>query len=342
VTWLRIVLCWLCVAGVAAGMSAEEKKPAAPAKAPAAESAPESAPARGAEALHPVAGTGVSIAVPPCFNASTDFPGIGRAADLSSVMVTELDVPLAIATDAFSPDAMARRDIVVDSTTPLVVDGRQTTLITTTQKIGSMSFRKWFVLLGNDTRSVLLTATTPARLEAQHRDALLHALESARWDEAGKAAAPPTLSFQVKEAAPLRIVRSGADSIVLSDPQAVKGHVTPLVAVGASQAHVDVGDLATFAKTRLDETVSIHDISVETQGPRTLGSLEGYQIAATAVDAESQRPVQVQQILASDGARYYLVQGIFDAEDAKQLAPAFEAVASSFALRNSRANPPPR
>jgi hypothetical protein len=338
---MRIVLSWLCVAAVAAAVSAEEKKPAVPAKAPAPSAA--SAPAPAAEALHPVAGTDVSLAVPAGFNASTDFPGIGRAADLSSVMVTALDVPLAIASDAFSPDAMARRDIAVESTTPLVVDGRQTTLITATQKIGSMAFRKWFVLLGNDTRSVLLTATTPVKLEAQHRDALLHVLESARWTEAGKpAAAPAALSFQVKEAAPLRIVRSGADSIVLSDPQAVKGHVPPLVAVGVSQAHVDVGDLPTFAKTRLDETVSIHDIAVETQGPRTLGSLEGYEIAATAVDAESQRPVRVQQILASDGARYYLVQGIFDAEDAKQLAPAFEAVASSFALRNSSATSPPR
>lgn len=340
--WLRIVLSWWCVAVVAAAVSAEEKKPVVPAKAPA--PAAESAPAPpAADALHPIAGTGVSLAVPPGFNASTDFPGIGRAADLSSVMVTALDVPLAIASDAFSPDAMARRDIAVESTTPLVVDGRQTTLITATQKIGSMAFRKWFVLLGNDTRSVLLTATTPVKLEAQHHDALLHVLESARWAEAGKAAAAPAaLSFQVKEAAPLRIVRSGSDSIVLSDPQAVKGHVPPLVAVGVSQAHVDVGDLPTFAKTRLDETVSIHDIAVETQGPRTLGSLEGYQIAATAVDAESQRPVRVQQILASDGARYYLVQGIFDAEDAKQLAPAFEAVASSFALRNSSATSPPR
>jgi len=309
VTWLRIVLSLLCVVAVAAAVSAEPKKAAAPAKPPVAEAAKSApAPAPAADALHPISGTGVSLAVPPGFNASTDFPGIGRAADLSSVMVTALDVPLAIASDAFSPDAMARRDIAIESTTPLVVDGRQTT-----------------------------------NLEAQHRDALLHVLEGARWSEGGKpAAAPAALSFQVKEAAPLRIVRSGADSIVLSDPQAVKGHVPPLVAVGVSQAHVDVGDLPTFAKTRLDETVSIHDITVETQGPRTLGSLEGYQIAATAVDAESQRAVRVQQILASDGARYYLVQGIFDAEDAKQLAPAFEAVASSFALRNSSATSPPR
>ena len=340
-TWLRFVCCGLCLACLAAAALAQEKPPA-PAAQPAAQPAQNGA-APGAELRHPIRGTGVTLAVPAGFNASRDFPGIGRATDLSSVMVTELDVPLASARDAFSPEAMARRDIEVVSTTPIVVDGRQTSLITATQKIGTMRFRKWFVLLGNDERSVLLTGTTPADLEAQHKDALVHVLESARWSESGDtAAAPPALSFQVKEAAPLRIVRSAEDSIVLSDPAAVKGHVPPLVAVGASQAQVDVRDLAAFSKSRLDETVSLDEISVESQGPRALGSLAGYQIAARARDAESGRAVRVRQILASDGARYYLVQGIFDAEDASRLAPAFEAVAASFALRNSGATPAPR
>lgn len=338
-TRLRMVVSSLCILAVAVAAPAQEKPPAA-SPPPPAEAKPPSA---AAETPQPIAGTGVSLAVPAGFRTSTDFLGIGRAQDLSSVMVTELDVPLAIATDAFSPEAMARRDIEVASTTPIVVDGRQASLITATQKIGTMRFRKWFVLLGNDTRSVLLTATTPAELEAKHRDALVHVLESARWSESGDAAAAaPALSFQVKESAPLRIVRSAGDSVVLSDPQAVKGHVPPLVAVGASRASVDVGDLATFAKSRLDETVSIHEIAIESQGPRALGTLAGYEIAAKAKDAESNRPVQVQQILASDGARYYLVQGIFDAEDAARFAPAFEAVAASFALRNSSATPEPR
>jgi hypothetical protein len=326
------------VAGLGAAALAQERPPA-----PDAPPAQDGATAPSPELQHPIRGTGVTLAVPAGFNASRDFPGIGRAADLSSVMVTELDVPLAIARDAFSPEAMARRDIEVASTTPIVVDGHQTSLIAATQKIGSMAFRKWFVLLGNDERSVLLTATTPVNLEAQHRDTLVRVLESARWSQGSEAAAAPhALSFQVREAAPLRIVRSAEDSIVLSDPAAVKGHVPPLVAVGASQAHVDVGDLATFAKTRLDETVSIHEIAVESQGPRALGELQGYQIAARAKDAESGRAVRVQQILASDGTRYYLVQGIFDAEDAPRLAPAFEAVAASFALRNSPATPATR
>jgi len=290
-----------------------------------------------AEARQAIGHTGVSLLVPTGFKSSEDFPGIGRAEDLSSVMVTELDVPQSAAAEAFTQPALERRGIAVASTRPITVDGRETSLIEATQKIGSMTFRKWFVLLGSDTRSVLLTATTPVEYEGQHREALVHVLESARWSEASGPAPAVALSFQVKEVPPLRIVRSGNDSIVLSDPEVVKGHVAPLVTVGASQARVDASDLAAFAKSRLEETTSLHEISVEEQGPRALGSLQGYQITAKAKDTESGRPVRVRQILASDGSRYFLVQGIFDADDATRLGPAFEGVATSFKLRDASA-----
>jgi len=293
-----------------------------------------------AEVRQSISHTGVSLLVPAGFKSSEDFPGIGRAEDLSSVMVTELDVPETAAAEAFTQPALERRGIEVASTKSITVDGRETNLIEATQKIGSMTFRKWFVLLGSDTRSVLLTATTPVQYEAAHRDALVHVLETARWSEASGPAPAVALSFQVKEVPPLRIVRSGNDSIVLSDPEIVKGHVTPLVTVGASQARVDATDLPAFAKSRLDETVSIHEISVEEQGPRALGSLQGYQITAKAKDTESGRPVRVRQILASDGSRYFLVQGIFDADDATRLGPAFEGVATSFKLRENAEKPP--
>ena len=50
--------------------------------------------------------------------------------------------------------------------------------------------------------------------------------------------------------------------------------------------------------------------------------------------------MRVRQILATDGARYFLVQGIFDADDATRLGPAFEGVATSFKLRENAEKPP--
>jgi hypothetical protein len=286
-----------------------------------------------------IPGTDVSLEVPAGFSVAREFAGIGRAEDFTSVMVTELDVPLAIALESLSQPALTRSGLERLGSSELKVDGRQATRIDAVQKIGSKSFRKWFLLFGDDTHSVMLTATAPSELEAQHRDALLQVLQSTHWDKGGGASAAPApaLRFAVKEAAPLKIVRSADDALVLSEAQAVKGHVAPVVTVGASRAQVEIGELAGFARTRLEETTSVEKIQIRSQGPRRLATLQGHEIRADAKDAQSGRAVRVHQILAGEGARYYLVQGIFDAADAARLEPAFEAVVASFTLRPATA-----
>jgi hypothetical protein len=286
-----------------------------------------------------IRGTRISLEVPAGFRVSEDFPGIGRVEEFSSVMVTELDVPVEIAVETFSKPALERRGIEMQRSGPALVDGRPATLVHATQRIGGMTFRKWFLLLGDETRSVLLTATTPIEQEQQHGDVLVHVLSSAHWSEARGPEPAQALPFRVKEAPPLRFVRSSDAAVVLSDPQAASGHVAPIVTVGASRAQVEIDDLAAFARERLEETVSIHEIAVESEGPQRLGGLAAHQIVARARDAENGRAVRVRQILAHDDTRYYLVQGVFDAEDAARLEPAFDAVAASFALSGAGATP---
>jgi hypothetical protein len=334
---LRIAACALLLLCASSGRAASEAVAEPPSPAPAAGQPEPAAAPPAAELRQTIADTGVSLPVPEGFRASEDFPGIGRAEDLTSVMVTLLDVPVAIAAEAFGERPLAQRGFELQSTTRVQVDGRDATRIDATQRIGGMSFRKWFLLLGDETRSVLLTATTPLESEAQYRDALVHVLLSAQWGAPRAPAEPKPLSFQVREAAPLRIVRSGDDAIVLTDPGAAPGRVAPLVSVGASRALVAIPDLAAFARERLEQTVSVREIALDSEQERRLATLGGHEIRASALDTDSGRAVKVHQILASDGSRYYLVQGIFDAEDAQRLEPAFEAVASSFELRASTA-----
>jgi hypothetical protein len=320
----RSIVSGLLALCVAQALPAEEGAPAPDAAPP---PAAETGPVR-----QPIPGTSVSLEVPAGFAVSEDFPGIGHPGDLSSVMVTELAVPLEIASETFAPAALERQGLEPLREESVEVDGRSAKLVHARQKIGGMSFRKWFLVLGDETRSVLLTATTPSESEEVYGEALVRALRSARRGAASPAPPGASLPFRVREAPPLRIVRSAEGSVVLSEAQAVAGHVTPVVTVGASQARVAIDDLPAFARERLEQTGTIYEIAVRSQQPRTLGGLPAHQIAARALDTESGRPVEVRQVLGHDAARYYLVQGIFDAEDAARLAPAFDAVAASFEL----------
>jgi hypothetical protein len=299
--------------------------------------AEETAPAAAPPERQAIPGTHVSLEVPAGFHVAREFAGIGRAADFTSVMVTELAVPRAIALESLSEESLTRSGLQRLGGSDVKVDGQPAARVDAVQKIGSKSFRKWFLLLGDETHSVLLTATAPDELKQQHEAALVAVLESARWEEAGAppaSSAAPELRFSVKEAAPLRIVRSADDSLVLSEAQAQKGHVTPVVTAGASRAQVAIDDLAAFARSRLEQTPSVFEVQIRSQAARPLGKLAGHEIRADAKDAESGRAVRVHQVLAEDGGRYYLVQGIFDAADDARLSPAFDAVAASFELRN--------
>ncbi|MGH0028608.1 MAG: hypothetical protein ACQGVC_02370 [Myxococcota bacterium] len=287
-----------------------------------------------ADAHVAVPGTGVQLVVPEGFRLSDAFPGIGRDTDLTSVLVTELAVPVVISRADFDATGLAQQGLRVQRIVRVEVDGREGWLAHASQHSGGVPFRKWLLLLGDERRSVLLTATTPLDLEAQHQRALVETLSTARWrpQEPDTAGARDSLPFRVAEIPPLRILRSAANAVVLADDATAPGRVEPLVSVGASQALVQIRDLPAFARRRLDESVLVQEIEVEDERPRPLDGMPGYWIAARARDVRSDREVAVTQLLATDGTRYYLLQSIVDADDRAAFAPVFERVVESFRL----------
>jgi hypothetical protein len=286
-----------------------------------------------AQVLTPIRGTGVRLAVPEGFEIARDFPGIGRDEDLTSLLVTELSVPIDVSRQSFDVESLARRGIRADRIVAVRVDGRDGLLAHASQRAAGLVFRKWILLLGDDTRSVMLTATTPLDLEARYQRDLVETLRSARWTPSRDAdsGGGSELPFRVDPVGPLRIVKSSANAVVLSEPgAAADGSPPPIVTVGASSAQVQIRDLGDFARRRLAESASIDSIELESERSRELDGMPGHEIRARARDIQSQRPVAVTQLLATDGAHYYLVQGIVDAEAGGDFAPLLDRLIASF------------
>jgi hypothetical protein len=74
----------------------------------------------------------------------------------------------------------------------------------------------------------------------------------------------------------------------------------------------------------------LSDTQIVSEGPEALGDMGGYEIVATAVDRDSGTAIDVYQVFASDGARYYLVQGLVGTDGADEFMPQFREVAASF------------
>ena len=191
----------------------------------------------------------------------------------------------------------------------------------------------FLITMEKDVPSSCVTSPAEFYLEAVHQEALVKTLSTARWDPSAPVSPTEGLRFRVREVAPLRIVSSAPNAIVLSDPTHGSGSgIPPLVVVGSSLGRVQIANLAVFARERLMQTVSIEAVEVSSQTSRSLDGLPGHEIRAVARDVASQRPVRVTQLLATDGDHYYLLQGIADAENVDAFAPLLEQVIDSFAL----------
>jgi hypothetical protein len=286
-----------------------------------------------------IPGTDVSLPLPEGFALTPDFPGIGLDADLTSVLVTELPVPFAISKQRFDADALARGGVTLRRSDSIEVDGHEGLLLHATQTAAGVEFRKWLVVFGDDTESILLAATTPLDQEARHQGVLVETLRGAQWRRAADAA--KRLPFRIGEVPPLEVVSSASNAVVLADPHfhppdTVPGHVT----VGISAATVQIGSLAGFARHRLVETTSIKEVEITSETEAELDGMPAHRIEATAVDLEKDRPVQVLQLLATDGTHYFLVQGIADASRAEIFEPRFDRVGALF-TRIPATKPPP-
>lgn len=286
-----------------------------------------------AAAPQPIPGTRVRLEVPEGFTLSPELPGIGRAPDLTSVVVTELPLPLERALPEFSADALAERGLELFRRSEVRVAGRSATLLHATQRAGGLVFRKWLLLTGDDANSVLLTATTPLDLEARHQDALVGVLRSAEWDP-GRAPSPSGgLRFRVREVPPFEIVTTSENAVVLGVPEDEGPGIAPLLVAGSSLGRVHIGDLRAFAGERLRRSPTLEIDAIREQGESRLAGLPAWEIHADARDSASGRAVRVHQILAGDGDHYFLLQGIVDAQDdVAGFAARFREFAEGFAL----------
>ncbi len=280
----------------------------------------------------PIAGTRVRLEVPVGFVVSEDFPGIGRDGDLTSVLVTELSMPIESARTSFTRDALEERGVILHRSVEVEVDSRRGTLLHATQRAAGTTFRKWLLLLGDGSASVLITATTPLDLESVHQEALVGVLKTAHWEPATRVSPLDGLRFRVDEAAPFEIVTTAPNAVALAIPEAVAApdEVPAVIVVGSSLGRAHIANLPVFSRDRLQETASIEEIALRSEQPATLGGLPAHEMSADARDIESGREVRVTQILATDGERYFLLQGIFDAARHEALTPAFRRVAGSF------------
>jgi hypothetical protein len=277
--------------------------------------------------------TGVSLIIPDEFRLTENFPGLVASDHISSVMITEVARRIESVRATMTPHALAGRGLRTLRSENVVVDGRTALFVHAIDQTSSQgTIRRWMLVFGAGDFSVVLTASTTKALSPSVGPVLEQILLGALWDPRVISEIFATLGFTVSETELLKVSDRLPQMIVLTrgGHREVLEPEEPLLLVGSSKTGGDPVDLAAFARRQLAEMPELRDVLIVSEGPVVLGDMTGHEIVATAVDRNSGTAIDVYQAFASDGARYYLVQGLVGTAGADEFMPQFREVAASF------------
>lgn len=276
-----------------------------------------------------IPGTRVALPMPEGFALAERFPGLAREAASASVMVNELPGPYAEIVAGLTDPALAGRGMKVRRREAVEIDGRAATLIHVEQVAAGTAFRKWMGVFGDEEGTVLITATVPASGAGALADALEGVVLGARWDRGHEADPYAALGYRFDDTAGLEFAHETPIGLVLLPPGVeigVPGEHTMLV-VGRTFREVEIGDVAGFARRRLERVEQLSDLAGLEGRAVTYGGLPGWELVGSGRDDD--REVAVYQALLLDDKDYLLLVGTAPPADREAAFATFRAVAAS-------------
>jgi hypothetical protein len=277
--------------------------------------------------------TGVSLYVPVEFRVAEDFPGLTTSDGFSSVMVSEIARRVESVRRDLTPQSLSERGLRTLRSEELMVDERAALLVhAIDQGAARETVRHWMLVFGEGDLSILITASTTKALSPTVGPLIETILREARWDPMVTAGRFADLGFTITESPGLKVSERLPQMVVLTRDGSREGLSVdePLLFAGSSLAAGLSIDLAEFARTQLREMAELRDLRIVSEGPVALDDLEGHEIVAKAVDRKEGTPLSIYQAIATDGRRYYLVQGLVGALAAEEFMPQFRDIAASF------------
>ncbi len=281
-----------------------------------------------------IAGTRVSLEPPAGFEAASQFPGFQRTEIGASILVNEVQGPVAELRQGLAREPLALAGITLVDSSEVRVNEREALLLRVSQSAGGGRFEKWMLVFGEGERSVLVLATYPESSAPELREPLRQAVLSTRWQPTAEVDPLEGLDFRFEISGDLVLANRMANLVMLTENGA-PGAVAPgdpLLLLGASIAESDLSNVEAFARLRLGQTAQIRDLDRIEGSAATLDGLPAYELTAHAVDEASGEPLRIYQLVLAHGGRYLLAQGFVGPARADTYLPQFRTISRTLRL----------
>jgi len=279
-----------------------------------------------------IPGTQVSLRGPQGFSLSPNFPGILREDAGSFVVVNQIPGAFEDVRAQLNKEVQASADgVELLGTENLQVSGMDAFLVQLSQMDGAETMRKWILLFGNDSITVMLAASVPQAWEAELGAGLRQTLLTARYFADRKVDPYYGLGFSMRESTVLE-VRAHLPGGVLMTRKGAPTELTPddpILVVYPTQ-NPEVAPLEIFAMQQLTDTEQFIDFANFDEHPVTINGMTGYEIIADAKVAEVNIPVRIFLVALRAGAREMVLEGVVATGAWEQYLPEFRGLAESF------------
>jgi hypothetical protein len=280
-----------------------------------------------------ITGTKISIIPPEGFVESTRFTGYQEDNSNSSIVVTELPAPISqLQTGLTNSQELAKRGLILLEQQSVRVDDRDGILLKVKQSAYGTEFLKWILLLGNESESVLVTASFLQDSAPEYARELKDTLLTVQWNSATATNITEGLDYSVREFGELKLAKRISNSLIYTKNGdfPAQSDADPIFVASPSVAPAS-NDLKSFARNRLLQTENITEIEIKTSNKLTIDNSEAYEIIATGKDSKTGSIVSLYQVIILDRDNYYyIMQGQVDANLNSQYLPTFQQMARSF------------
>jgi hypothetical protein len=283
-----------------------------------------------------VQGTRIRMKHPDSYVLSKDFAGFANVSANSSIMVTELPAPFALATAGFTEAGLASKGMKLLSKAEIQVGDLPGQLVAVEQKAYGLSFRKWINAFGNSEVTFVVTATYPEEKESELAEKLKAVVITARFDPSLKNPSPEdTVPFTISGGSKYKVAGVLQGTLMLTPSgklAASTGKTSSAFVVGKALGTIPVTDKIAFAKARLMQTSKVTGIEIVSERDEKIDGMPAREIVATAKEANDSN-VLIYLTLVYPSESYFIMQGMSELTDQKSQVDEFRAIAKSFKLK---------
>ncbi len=327
----RRVLLWALIGVPLAGCTSAKETGQQPAPASTARIAPNQIPSYPEDWYVSFPALGVKLVRPVGFDdADKLYYGFEQPSTESWIRAVKMPWSISHTEQVFSPDSLRARGAILHSRESLEIGGKPAVLRNFTESEHGRDFEKWTLLIGDEEKTVTITAKFPKALQAQLSAPLRSAVLATKLDHAPPPTPGEDLNFKIVGSPKLKAATGIGKTITYTKDGTfpLQSLADPVFVAAPSLSKVTATDRREFALGRLSLTSVGRIRTIRSTESISIDGMDGFESIAE-VEHDSGASLILYQALLYDGDSYILMRGKVDVAEADEYLPEFKAMARS-------------